>query len=166
MRGARTVLEIGTGEGLTALSLLSEFPAMRLTTVEKDEQRRAAALAHFAEFGVQGRVRSILGDAAEVLPALREGYDLIFLDGPKAQYVHYLPELKRLLCAGGVLFADDVLLYGWVDGRVRPPQKRRSIAARLQDYLDAVFADPDLYTVLSHAGEGAAISILRRKEDV
>ena len=161
MRGARTALEIGTGEGLTALSLLSELSDLRLTTIENDAARRERALAHFAEFGVQDRVCSLEGDAALVLPTLGGRYDLIFLDGPKAQYVHYLPLLKGLLAPRGVLFADDVLLYGWVDGSAEPPPKRRSIAARLREYLDAVFSDPDLYTVLCRTGEGAAISVLR-----
>ena len=77
------------------------------------------------------------------------------------QYKKYLSDCKRLLCENGVLFADDVLLYGWVDGSAEPPPKRRSIAARLREYLDVVFSDPDLYTVLCRTGEGAAISVLR-----
>lgn len=78
---------------------------------------------------------------------------------PRAQYIHYLPDLKRLLAPRGVLFADDVLLYGWVSGRAETPYKRRSIVRRLREYLGAVCTDPDLRTVVLEVGEGAAISV-------
>ena len=161
MRGAEHILEIGTAEGLTSVALLSECPSARLVTVENDPERHARALQNLARFGVAARAEAVLADAAEFLPSLSGPFELIFLDGPKAQYIRYLPHLKRLLAPRGVLFADDVLLYGWVDGRAAPPLKRRSIAERLREYLAAVQADPDFLTCVFDAGEGAAVSVLR-----
>ena len=161
---ARRVLEIGTGEGCTALALLLACPQLSLVTVESDAERYAAACAHFTRFGVSGRVNALFGDAAEVLNGLQGPFDLIFLDGPKAQYVHWLPRLKGLLRIGGVLAADDVLLYGWVDGSVPVPYKRRSIAARLGEYLAAVQSDPALETLVLRVGEGLAVSRKRQAE--
>lgn len=155
------ILEIGTAEGLSGAAMLFEAPNARLTTVEIDEDRHKKAKENFQEFGLSGRARCVLGDAADVLPALEGPFDLIFLDGPKAQYVHYLPQLKRLLPSGGALVADDVLLYGWVSGEVPPPPKRRSIAARIREYLDAVCSDPDFITSVFELGEGVALSVKR-----
>ena len=76
--------------------------------------------------------------------------------------MHYLPDLKRLLRVGGVLVADDVLLYGWVDGRVPVPQKRRSLAERIREYLVAVAEDETLITSVLDIGEGVAVSVKRR----
>ena len=156
------ILEIGTAEGLSGAAMLSEAPNARLCTIEIDEERYSAAKENFAALGLSDRVRCILGDAADVLPALAGPFDLIFLDGPKAQYVHYLPDLKRLLRVGGVLVADDVLLYGWVDGRVPVPQKRRSLAERIREYLVAVAEDETLITSVLDIGEGVAVSVKRR----
>ncbi len=161
---ARRVLEIGTGEGCTALALLQADPQLSLVTVESDAERYAAACAHFTRFGVSGRVNALFGDAAEVLNGLQGPFDLIFLDGPKAQYVHWLPRLKGLLRIGGVLAADDVLLYGWVDGSVPVPYKRRSIAARLGEYLAAAEADEELETLVLRVGEGLAVSRKRQEK--
>ncbi len=155
------ILEIGTAEGLSGAAMLFEEEKAHLTTVEIDEERYRLAGRNFASFGLEGRVRRILGDAADVLPALDTGYDLIFLDGPKAQYINYLPELKRLLRVGGVLFADDVLLYGWVDGSVPAPQKRHSLVGRIRDYLAAVTSDEDFITSVLEIGEGVAVSVKR-----
>ena len=161
MKNPRRILEIGAAEGLTSIALLLECPSARAVEIEQDGARFAAARKNFAGFGVAERVQLVLGDAAEVLPSLEGPFELIFLDGPKAQYVHYLPQLKRLLPPGGALVADDVLLYGWVSGEVPPPPKRRSIAARLREYLDAVCSDPDFITSIFELGEGVALSVRR-----
>lgn len=156
-----SILEIGTAEGLTAAALLVTCPEARLVSIENDPDRHARAEQNLAGFGVSDRAELLFGDAAEILPRLRETFGLIFLDGPKAQYIRYLPVLKKLLAPRGVLVADDVLLYGWVRGQVQPPPKRRSIAERLREYLDAVLSDPDFLTFVAEAGEGVAVSVLR-----
>lgn len=161
MRAPERILEIGTGEGLTSLALLCECPRAHLVTVEADEARYRTACAYFEEFCVADRVRAVCGDAKDVLEALEEPFGLIFLDGPKAQYAAYFPDLKRLLAPRGVLFADDVLLYGWVDGREEVPPKRRSIVRKIREYLELVCADPDLVTSVLDVGEGVAISVRR-----
>ena len=161
MRAPERILEIGTGEGLTSLALLCECPRAHLVTVEADEARYRTACAYFEEFFVADRVRAVCGDAKDVLEALEEPFGLIFLDGPKAQYAAYFPDLKRLLAPRGVLFADDVLLYGWVDGREEVPPKRRSIVRKIREYLKLVCADPDLVTSVVDVGEGVALSVRR-----
>ncbi len=161
MRRPEHILEIGTAEGLSSVALLLECPYARVTTVEAEEPLWRQAQANFASFGVQDRAEAILGDAADVLPALSGPFDLIFLDGPKAQYIRYLPQLKRLLSPCGVLFADDVLLYGWVSGREEAPFKRRALVRKLREYLWAVCEDPDFITNVFEIGEGVALSVKR-----
>ena len=63
---------------------------------------------------------------------------------------------------GGVLIADDVLLYGWVDGRSPVPPKRHSLIDRIRDYLKAVSADEDFITSVLALGEGVAVSVKRQ----
>ena len=156
------ILEIGTAEGLSGAAMLLEAPSARLTTIEADEDRYLKAKENFAALGLSSRARCVLGDAADVLPALDGPFGLIFLDGPKAQYVHYLPDLKRLLREGGVLIADDVLLYGWVDGREPAPKKRHSLVERIREYLVVVAEDETLITSVLDIGEGVAVSVKKR----
>ena len=121
--GAKHILEIGTGRGLTSIALLLQTDAC-VTTIERDQARIAAARENFARFGVSDRVALLEGDAADILPCLEGVFDLIFLDAAKVQYRRFLPECKRLLRAGGVLCADDVLLFS--DG---VPKKRRMLGS-------------------------------------
>ena len=123
----KRILEIGTAVGLSTLAMLLECPTARLTTIELEEERYQEAKKNFEEFGVTDRVTAHLGDAGEILSMMDGEFDFVFLDGPKAQYEKYLFDLKRLMKQGGILFADDVLLYGWVSGEEPTPQKRRSI---------------------------------------
>jgi predicted O-methyltransferase YrrM len=81
------------------------------------------------------------------------------LDGPKAQYEKYLFDLKRLMRKGALLFADDVLLYGWVSGEEPTPQKRRSIVEKIRSYLNIVTNDTDFITSVLNVGDGVALSV-------
>ena len=118
------ILEIGTAVGLSSVAMLLECESARLTTVELEEDRYLEAKQNFADFGVLDRVNAYLGDAGEILAMMDGEFDFVFLDGPKAQYEKYLFDLKRLMKKGALLFADDVLLYGWVSGEEPTPQKR------------------------------------------
>ncbi len=149
------ILEIGAAEGLTACAMLSVCGA-RYTGIELDPDRAARARQNFIRFAFSERATLYEGDAGEILPLLCGEYELVFLDGPKAQYLRYLPECKRLLKRGGLLLSDDVLLFGWVRGE--PPKKRRMLAEHLRAYLSALEGDPCLQTTIYECGEGLAVS--------
>lgn len=160
------ILEIGTAVGLSSIAMLQACPAARLTTIELEEERYHEAKRNFSDFGVSDRVTAYLGDAGEILSMMDGCYDFVFLDGPKAQYEKYLFNLKRLLRRGGVLFADDVLLYGWVSGEVPAPPKRHSIVDKLRSYLDAVTSDADFRTSVLPVGDGVALSVYLGKNGI
>lgn len=151
----RRILEIGAAEGLTSCTLALATQA-RLTAIEYDAERAKRARENFRLFCVENRVTLHEGDAGEILPLLEGEYDLIFLDGPKVQYLRYLPDCKRLLARGGVLLSDDVLLFGWVRGE--PPQKRRMLVEHIREYLRALQEDNELKTEILDLGEGLAVS--------
>lgn len=158
------ILEIGTAVGLSSVAMLLECPKARLTTMELEEERYLEAKQNFADFGVSERVNAYLGDASEILAMMDGQFDFVFLDGPKAQYEKYLFDLKRLMKKGGILFADDVLLYGWVSGEEPTPQKRHSIVDKIRSYLDVVTADKDFITSVLNVGDGVALSVFDPKK--
>jgi len=155
----KRILEIGTAVGLSGAATLFACPNAKLTTIELEEERYAEAKKNFLELGVEERVSAYLGDAGEILAMMDGEYDFVFLDGPKAQYEKYLFDLKRLMKKGGVLFADDVLLYGWVSGEEPTPQKRHSIVDKLRSYLKTVSEDPEFMTSVLNLGDGVAVSV-------
>ena len=158
------ILEIGTAVGLSAVSMLYECPSACLTTIELEEERYIEAKKNFADFGVADRVNAHLGDAGEILAMMDGEFDFVFLDGPKAQYEKYLFDLKRLMKEGAILFADDVLLYGWVSGEEPTPQKRHSIVDKIRSYLEVVTADKDFITSVLNVGDGVALSVYKTEK--
>ena len=153
------ILEIGTAVGLSSVAMLYACPIARLTTMELEEERYLEAKENFVEFGVSDRVNAYLGDAGEILAMMDGKFDFVFLDGPKAQYEKYLFDLKRLMKKGAVLFADDVLLYGWVNGAEPTPQKRHSIVDKIRSYLDTITKDKSFITSVIDLGDGVALSV-------
>ena len=153
--GAERILEIGAAECLTSIALRLSSGA-EVTAIERDAARCGRGRENLRTFGTEEGIRLLEGDAGEILPCLEGQFDLIFLDGPKAQYRRYFPDCKRLLRRGGVLVSDDVLLFGWVRGE--PPKKRKMLAEHLREYLTMLEGDPDFETEISEIGEGLAIS--------
>lgn len=157
------ILEIGTAVGLSSVAMLQECNGAHLTTIELEEERYLEAKRNFVDFGVSERVNAYLGDAGEILAMMDGTFDFVFLDGPKAQYEKYLFDLKRLMKPGAILFADDVLLYGWVSGEEPTPQKRHSIVDKIRSYLETVTADADFITSVLNVGDGVALSVYKGK---
>lgn len=155
------ILEIGTAVGLSASAMLSVLPNAKVTTIELEEERFLEAKRNFERLGFSDRVTTYLGDAGEILSMMDGEFDFVFLDGPKAQYEKYLFDLKRLMKKGGLLFADDVLLYGWVSGEEETPSKRRSIVEKIRSYLTAVTTDDDFLTSVLNVGDGVALSLYK-----
>lgn len=159
------ILEIGTAVGLSGVAMLQNCPSARLTTIELEEDRHLEAKKNFSDFGVAERVNAYLGDAGEILAMMDGQFDFVFLDGPKAQYEKYLFDLKRLMKDGATLFADDVLLFGWVSGEEPTPWKRHSIVDKIRSYLDTITSDKDFITSVLNVGDGVALSVYKKRED-
>lgn len=154
----KNILELGTATGISGAVMLRAGEA-KLTTIERDEKFYNEALINFQNLGLNQRVKALFGDAGKIIRTLEGGYDFIFLDCAKVQYVKYLFDLKRLLKKGGVLVADDVLLYGWLTGQAPVPQKRKMLYMHLKEYVDAVTCDKELSTSILNIGDGIALSI-------
>ena len=104
------------------------------------------------------------GDATEILKELATPYDFIFMDAAKAQYIHFLPEVKRLLKPGGVLISDNVLQDGdLIQSRFAVTRRDRTIHKRMREYLYAITHDEELETSILPLGDGVTISVKKER---
>ena len=95
----------------------------------------------------------------ELLPQLEGPFDFIFMDAAKGQYIHYLPEIKRLLPPGGLLISDNILQQEeLLESRFAVTRRNRTIYKRMREYLRAITGDPDLTTLILELGDGAAVT--------
>ncbi|MCR5670020.1 MAG: O-methyltransferase [Butyrivibrio sp.] len=158
----KNILEVGCAVGFSAL-LMAEYsdPEAKITTIEKYEKRIPVARDNFKKYDTKDKITLIEGDATEILKALSGGYDFIFMDAAKGQYINFLPECKRLLNKGGLLVSDNVLQDGNViESRFAVTRRDRTIHARMREYLYELKHDPAFNTVILTVGDGMTLSVL------
>jgi predicted O-methyltransferase YrrM len=150
---ARTVVEIGSGCGVSGVWLLR---GMRtdgvLTSVDVEPEHQRLAKQAYTDAGfAAARARLIAGRALDVLPRLTDGaYDLVFCDAAKQEYPDYLPEALRLLRPGGIVAFDNAL---WHD-RVADPTQRDPETVAIREVGRLIRDDDALVPVLLPVGDG------------
>ena len=83
-------------------------------------------------------------------------YDLIFLDGPKGQYLYYYPVLLQMLQKGGCLLVDNVLFKGLVRSNEDVGHKKRAMVTKLRKFMSEIETRHDLITTIHEIGDGIA----------
>ena len=159
----KAVLEVGTAVGFSALLMCEYGPQdMRLTTIEKYEKRIPVARENFRRAGREGQITFLEGGAAEILSRLTGSYDFIFMDAAKGQYIHFLPDVLRLLEPGGLLVSDNVLQDGDImESRFAVERRNRTIHSRMREYLYTLTHHPELTTSVLPLGDGVTLSVKR-----
>lgn len=163
MKRPKKILEVGTAIGFSAL-LMSEHvdEDCHITTIEKYEPRIPIAKENFKRAGKEHQITLLEGDATDFLKTLEGPYDFIFMDAAKGQYIHFLPDILRLLSTGGVLLSDNVLQDGdIIQSRFAVERRNRTIHSRMREYLYTLTHHEQLTTSLLPLGDGVTLSIKR-----
>ena len=158
------ILEVGAAVGFSSI-LMSEYmpEGGHITTIENYDKRIPIARANFKRAGKEEQIDLIEGDALEVKHGLEGPYDLIFVDAAKGQYIHYLPEVMRLLGTDGVLVSDNVLQEGdIIESRFAVERRNRTIHSRMREHLYELKHHDQLQTSIIPLGDGVALSVKRR----
>ena len=108
--GARRILELGCALGYTSLSLAHGAPKARIDTIERDPEHAAIARDHFKAEGLGERFKVLAGLGAEVLPTLKDTYDLGYFDTDPAESLIDLEQFERLLKPAGLLISANLFL--------------------------------------------------------
>lgn len=160
VRGARAVVEIGTGTGTSGLWLLQGMrPDGVLTTIDLEAEHQRLARRLFHEAGhPPSRTRMITGRASDVLPRLADGaYDMVFLDAEPTEATAGVDAAARLLRPGGVLAVHGVL----AGGRVDDPAARDPDTVALRELLRAVREAEHWTPALLPLGAGLLTAVRR-----
>ena len=141
------VLEIGGSRGYSTIWLAAAARILggRVVSLEQDERKIAAWRANIADAGLEEWAVLVEGDAGTTLPALEDGFDVVFLDAWKDDYEAYFEIARTKLEPGGVVVADNVS----TDSTVRAYAERRQ-------------ADPTVVSVTVPIGNGLEVTTVLR----
>lgn len=165
MKQPKRILEVGTAVGFSAIFMAEYDPVeARIVTIENYEKRIPIARENFKRAGKEAVVTLLTGDAKEVLPTIGEPFDFIFMDAAKGQYIHFLPEVLRLLKEGGTLISDNVLQDGdIIESRFAVTRRNRTIHKRMREYLYTLTHHEELTTAVLPIGDGITVSVKKEK---
>jgi caffeoyl-CoA O-methyltransferase len=115
MLAPQRILEIGTYTGYSAICLARGLKTGgRLTTIEINDELCNTALKFFRKAGIENQIQLINGDGLKLLPAMKYGFDLVFLDANKDDYPAYYGLVIEKIRPGGYILADNALWGGKV----------------------------------------------------
>ena len=155
------ILEVGTAIGFSTL-LMCEYGRedLQIVTIENYDKRIPIARENFRRAGRENQITLLEGDAGELLKTLEGPFDMIFMDAAKGQYIHWLPDIRRLMAKGSVLISDNVLQEGdIIESHYLVERRKRTIYKRMREYLYELKHDPSFVTAILPLGDGVTVSV-------
>lgn len=162
--GARQILEIGTFTGYSAIAMAEVLPQDgQLTTCDNDPQAAQIAQRFFDRSPHAHKITLRLGPALETLDALppQQSFDLVFLDADKENYVNYYERCVRMLKAGGMIVADNVLWSGRVLASSSESDPMPAATRALVQFNEHVREDSRVDCVMVPMRDG--VSLIRKR---
>ncbi|MBM7643035.1 O-methyltransferase [Streptococcus loxodontisalivarius] len=160
----KSILEIGTAIGFSALLMAENAPDAKITTIDRNPEMIAFAKENFEKFDSRNQIRLVEGDAVDMLATLDEEYDFVFMDSAKSKYIVFLPEVLKRLKVGGVIIMDDVFQGGDIARPIEEVRRgQRTIYRGLQRLFDATLNHPDLTASLVPLSDG--LLMIRKNKD-
>ena len=159
----KNVLEIGTAIGYSAIMMSLCSPTLKVTTIERDEERYLEAIKNIKKLNLEDRITLIFNDALKT--RIDGKYDLIFIDAAKAQNIKFFELFERNLNDGGFIITDNMYFHGLVKKNEKEIKSRnvRGIVRKIKDYIAFLKENDDYTTTIYDIGDGIAVSEKKTK---
>tara|TARA_R100000655_G_C2973852_1_gene190773 strand:- start:202 stop:930 length:729 start_codon:yes stop_codon:yes gene_type:complete len=156
MKNPRSILEIGTYTGYSALCLAEGLTEDGiLHTIDINEELEDFQKKHFQASAYSDRIVQHIGDATEIIPDIEETFDLVFIDADKPNYPKYFELIIDKMNSGGIILSDNVL---W-SGKVVEDLKKDDLSTKaLLEYNSLLNKDPRVETVILPIRDGLTLS--------
>lgn len=155
----KNILEIGTAIGYSAIMMSLVDKDIKITTIERDENRYQEALKNIKIFNLENQITPILKDAFEV--ELTDEFDLIFIDAAKAQSIKFFEKFEVNLKQNGTVITDNLNFHGMVqkDEKEITSRNVRGIVRKTKAYIEFLKENKNYETTFYDIGDGISISI-------
>ena len=155
--GVKTILEIGSAVGYSAIKMALLNNNIKITTIERDINRYNEALKNIKSLNLENQITIINIDAFEYINTKK--YDLIFIDAAKAQYIKFFEKYKNNLEKNGVIVTDNLKFHGLVENPEMTNNKNtKQLVRKIQNYIDFLKNNKEFKTEFYNIGDGISIS--------
>lgn len=154
----KSILEIGSAIGYSAIRMCLVDDNIKVTTIERDVNRYNEAINNIKSFDLENRINIILDDAFNV--ELNDSYDLIFIDAAKSQYIKFFEKFKLNLNDNGVIVSDNLNFHGLTHTPLEEIESRnvKGLVRKLNEYIDFLTDNKEFNTKFYDIGDGISIS--------
>lgn len=154
----KNILEVGTAIGYSSIMMTLCGPNIKVTTIERDEQRYLEAIKNIKKLNLEDRITLIFNDALKT--KIEGKYDLIFIDAAKAQNIKFFELFERNLKDGGFIITDNMYFHGLVNKSEKEIKSRnvRGIVRKIKDYITFLKNNDNYNTTIYDIGDGIAVS--------
>ena len=155
---SKNILEVGTAIGYSAIMMALCNKDIKITSIERDETRYMEAIKNIKRFGLEDRITLLYQDALNV--RLDNTFDLIFLDGAKAQNRKFFELFERNLEADGFIITDNIYFHGLVKKNENEIDSKnvRGIVRKIKDYITFLKTNENYETTIYEIGDGVSVS--------
>lgn len=152
----KSILELGTAIGYSAIQLARLHPDMHIVSIERDQDRYKLAVENVKRSGLENQITLIYDDIMNV--ELTEQFDCIFIDAAKAQYIRFFERFENNLRSKGVIVSDNLKFHGLVGETLIKSRNLRALVRKIQSYIDYLKEREDFETIFYECGDGIAVS--------
>lgn len=153
----KNILEIGTAVGYSSIEFAKINDDIKITTIEIDIDRCIKAKQNFEDFGFSDRIKVINANALQI--ELDEHFDLIFIDGPKAQYIKFFEKFKKNLSKNGAIITDNLSFHGMVDDlSLTHNYSTIKLVKKIKKYIEFLKNNKEFNTKFYENGDGISVS--------
>lgn len=155
----KNILEIGTAIGYSAIRMCLISKDIKVTTIERDNERYNEAVKNVKRFNLENQIDLIYGDALEV--EIDGSYDLIFIDAAKAQNIKFFNKYEPLLKKGRYIITDNLNFHGLVNSDEKMSRNLKQLVRKINDYILFLKENKNYETSFYEVGDGISISVKR-----
>ncbi len=166
LNDVKTVLEIGTAIGYSAIMMAKEKKDLEIVTIERDDKRYREAIKNIKQCELDDQIEVVFNDA---LDANLAGYkfDLIFIDGAKSSYIKYFDKFRYYLNDNGAIITDNLAFHGLVENKDLIESKNvQGLVNKIENYIEYLKENEEFITKFFDIGDGLSVSYKTSNENI
>lgn len=154
----KSVLEIGTAIGYSAIMMALSSPEVKITTIERDQERYMEAVKNVKKFDLEDRITLVFNDALDV--EIDGTFNLVFLDAAKGQNIRFFEKFENNLAEHGTIITDNMDFHGLVNQEEESMSRNlRGLVRKIKDYEEFLKNNENYEVKFMTIGDGIAVAI-------